>query len=94
MDTWSLIQYQMANPGNSDAKKFLINYENPEESYLIGAIEGNFDQNFYDPMPFNNTFDDVLFDVPAVTAQELEVIKEWIRLGTPFSKYSTTREKK
>ncbi|MEM7651955.1 MAG: c-type cytochrome domain-containing protein [Pseudomonadota bacterium] len=98
LDTFNNILDQMRNHGGNKNKERLIVFDDPENSRLIGAILGRVDSDdpadpdydngddefFFDPMPFNNPFDDVLFDVPAVTDEELDTIREWIRRGAPY----------
>ena len=51
----------------------------------LGRVDEEVEEFFYDPMPFNSPTDDVPTDIDSVTSEELEVIKEWIRLGLPYS---------
>lgn len=68
----------------------LFNVKEPEKSHFIGAILGRVNEEtgefFYDKMPFNSPTDDVERDVPDVTEKELEVIKEWISKGLPYDR--------
>mgnify|MGYP003683214727 CR=1 FL=1 len=65
----------------------LFDFENPEESHFIGALIGRVDDDefFFDPMPFNTSFDDVLTDLSPVSTEEIEVIKKWIELKLPYN---------
>ncbi|MCJ8277015.1 MAG: hypothetical protein HRT44_01035, partial [Bdellovibrionales bacterium] len=66
----------------------LFNFEDPEKSRFIGSMIGRIDPDnnefFFDPMPFNVTVDDVPTDIAPVSEAELEVIKEWIKQELPF----------
>lgn len=53
-------------------RDLLLDFEDPEKSYLIEVITDPFE-----PMP------PVWSSLPAVTDEEVEVLKEWIRLGLP-----------
>jgi hypothetical protein len=65
----------------------LFNFEDPEQSHFIGSIIGRVDDDefFFDTMPFNNSSDDIQGSVPAVTEDELNVIRKWIELKLPFN---------
>lgn len=53
-------------------RSFLLDFESPEMSYMIGIIEDEFE-----PMPpLTSPFEQV-------TEEEVAVLKEWIRLGLP-----------
>ncbi|MCB0420127.1 MAG: hypothetical protein KDD61_03975 [Bdellovibrionales bacterium] len=66
----------------------LFNIAQPEKSHFVGAILGRVDEDsgelFYDKMPFNSDTDDVQRDIPDVTNEELRVIQEWIGRGLPY----------
>jgi len=66
----------------------LFDFKNPERSHFVGAILGRVDEEneeyFYDSMPFNSDQDDVQEIIPDVTEKEIEVILNWIRLGLPY----------
>jgi mono/diheme cytochrome c family protein len=65
----------------------LFDSTDPQNSHFVGSIIGRVDDDefFFDPMPFNSAADDVTAVIPAVTPQELELIKQWIALGLPFN---------
>ncbi len=66
----------------------LFDFKNPERSHFVAAILGRVDEDneeyFYDPMPFNSDQDDIQEVIPEVTEAELNVILDWIRLGLPY----------
>ncbi len=65
----------------------LFDLKDPQNSHFVGSMLGRVDDDefFYDPMPFNSAADDISAVIPAVTPQELELIKQWIALGLPFN---------
>ena len=66
----------------------LFKSENPHDSRFVGSMIGriNPDNNefFFDPMPFNKDVDDVQTDFQPVSPEEIEVIEKWIELGLPY----------
>ncbi len=73
--------------GWAQTNPLLFNKEDPHESHFIGALIGRVDEDefFFDPMPLNISADDVIKEIPPATKEEIKVIKEWIRLGLPYS---------
>jgi cytochrome c553 len=66
----------------------LFDFNDPENSHFIGSMRGRVnpdnDEFFFDPMPFNSKADDVPTDLAPVSDEEIEVIKEWIKLQLPY----------
>ncbi len=66
----------------------LIQLDNPQASHLIGAMLGRVNPEegefFYDQMPFDNPVDDVKLVLDFVSPEEIEVIKKWIELKMPY----------
>lgn len=66
----------------------LFDFDDPFKSHFIGSLIGRVDEDndefFYESMPWNNFRDDVDKNFEDVTEEEQEVILEWIRLKLPF----------
>ncbi|MCB0411443.1 MAG: hypothetical protein KDD22_02885 [Bdellovibrionales bacterium] len=68
--------------------KGLFNQGSPIDSHLIGAILGRVDDDefYFNSMPYNTPSDDIEKKIEKVTDVELEMIQQWIALGTPYSR--------
>ena len=65
----------------------LFDFDNPNNSHFIGSMLGRVnpdnDEFFFDPMPFNSTADDVPTDIDPVSSQDILIIEKWIELKLP-----------
>ena len=66
----------------------IFDFENPNNSRFIGGLLGrvNPENNefFFDKMPLNIAADDVLTDIPELTEEEIQVVEKWIELKLPI----------
>jgi len=71
----------------------LFDFENPNKSHFIGSMIGRVDPDndefFFDPMPFNTTVDDVRQDIDSVSPENIKIIEQWIKNKLPFDREDT-----